>query len=63
MQRLAHTYALIQQSIQSLTVRYNDAARQTAGLGSGLSTVLADFGAEPVPEARYLLKPSDEEVA
>lgn len=62
MHRLAYTYALIQQSIESLTIEYNDAAKQTARLGSDPRTIISDFGKEPVPEASYLLKPSDEEV-
>lgn len=62
MHRLAYTYALIQQSIESLTIEYNDAAKQTARLGSDPRTIISDFGEKPVPEASYLLKPSDEEV-
>jgi len=62
MHRLAYAYALIQQSIESLTIENNDAAKQNAGSGSDPRTVLSDFGEEPIPEASYLLKPSDEEV-
>jgi len=61
MHRLAYTYALIQQSIESLTIEYNDAAKQTARLGSDPNTVLSDFGEELVLEASFLLKPSDKE--
>lgn len=62
MHRLAYTYALIQQSFESLTIEYNDAAKQKARSGSDPRTVLSGFGEEPIPEASYLRKPSDEEV-
>lgn len=62
MQRLAAIYANVQQSIESLTIEYNNTAKRTARLGSDPDTVLSDFGEEPLPEASYLLKPSDEEV-